>query len=168
MKMRIMRILMDTTADGPGWRTSVYAAGCRHACRGCHNPETWPLTAGEEFTVDEIFQRLRDTEGDITFTGGDPLYQAPSFTALASRIKKELHRNIWCYTGFLYEEVAADAQLSQILPCIDVLVDGPFIQALRDTNLLFRGSSNQRLIDVQASLKSERPVLLDYDPYPRF
>lgn len=168
MKMRIMRILEDTTADGPGWRTSVYAAGCRHACPGCHNPETWPLSAGEELTVDEVFQRVHDTEGDITFSGGDPLYQAPAFTELARRIKQELHRNIWCYTGFLYEEVAADAQMSLILPHIDVLVDGPFVQTRRDTDLLFRGSSNQRLIDVQASLNSNRPVLLDYNPYPRF
>ena len=168
MTMRIMRILEDTTADGPGWRTSVYAAGCRHACPGCHNPETWPLSAGEELTVDEVFQRVHDTEGDITFSGGDPLYQAPAFTELARRIKQELHRNIWCYTGFLYEEVAADAQMSLILPHIDVLVDGPFVQTRRDTDLLFRGSSNQRLIDVQASLNSNRPVLLDYNPYPRF
>ena len=168
MKIRIMRILEDTTADGPGWRTSVYAAGCRHACPGCHNPETWPMSAGEELTVDEVFQRLQVTEGGITFSGGDPLYQAPAFTALARRIKTELYRNIWCYTGFLYEEVEADAQMSQILPYIDVLVDGPFVQTLRDTNLLFRGSSNQRLIDVQASLETGRPVLLDYNPYPLF
>ena len=163
-----MRILVDTTADGPGWRTSVYAAGCRHACEGCHNPETWPATAGEELPVDEVFQRLKATEGDITFSGGDPLYQAPAFTELARRIKQELHRNIWCYTGFEYEAVVADPQMSRILPYIDVLVDGPFILTQRDTNLLFRGSSNQRLIDVPASLASQTPVLLDYDPYPRF
>ncbi len=168
MKMRVMRIVVDTTVDGPGWRTSVYAAGCRHACPGCHNPETWPFTVGEELSVDEVFLRLSATEGGITFTGGDPMYQAPAFTALARRIKTELSRNIWCYTGFLFEEVMADPEMSALLPFVDVLVDGPFLQALRDTDLLFCGSSNQRLIDVPASLSAGHVVLFDYNPYPGF
>lgn len=167
-KIRLMRIVVDTTVDGPGWRTSVYCAGCRHACPGCHNPETWSFSAGEETTVDEILSQLAATEGNITFSGGDPMYQAEAFTELARRIATELHRTIWCYTGFRYEEVVADPVMKQMLPFLEVLVDGPFIESRKSLDLLFRGSDNQRLIDVQRSLEAGYPVLFEYNPYPIF
>ena len=166
--IRLIRLVTDTTVDGPGWRTSVYCAGCRHACAGCHNPETWDFAAGESVEVDELFDRIARTEGNVTFTGGDPMYQAEAFTELARRIVTELRRTVWCYTGFRYEQVARDAAMSRMLPWLEVLVDGPFVQALRDTNLLFRGSSNQRLIDVQQSLRRGEAVPYEYDPYPSF
>jgi anaerobic ribonucleoside-triphosphate reductase activating protein len=166
--LRIMRIVIDTTVDGPGWRTSVYCAGCRHACEGCHNHETWSFDAGHDETIDEIIRQLAATEGNITFSGGDPMYQAPAFTELARRIREELHRTIWCYTGFLYEEVLADPEMSALLPYLEVLVDGRFEYARRDTNLLFRGSSNQRLVDVQRSLAEGRVVEFAYNPFPEF
>ena len=97
--------------------------------------------------MDELFEIIRSDEfSNVTFTGGDPLYQVEGFTELARRIKEETGKTIWCYTGFTYEEILSDSRLSQILPFIDVLVDGPFIQEKRDTELLFRGSSNQRII----------------------
>ncbi len=163
-----MNIVVDTTVDGPGWRTSVYCAGCRHACPGCHNPDTWPFTAGESVPVDEIVQRLAQTEGNITFSGGDPMYQAEAFTELASRIVNELHRTIWCFTGFLYEQVVADPVMSRMLPYLEVLVDGPFIESKKNLDLMFRGSSNQRLVDVQASLKAGKVVEFEWDPFPKF
>ena len=163
-----MNIVVDTTVDGPGWRTSVYCAGCRHACPGCHNPDTWSFTAGESVPVDEIVQRLAQTEGNITFSGGDPMYQAEAFTELASRIVSELHRTIWCYTGFLYEQVVADPVMSRMLPYLEVLVDGPFIESKKNLDLMFRGSSNQRLVDVQASLKTGKVVEFEWDPFPKF
>jgi anaerobic ribonucleoside-triphosphate reductase activating protein len=166
--LRIMRIVIDTTVDGPGWRTSVYCAGCRHACEGCHNHETWSFDAGHDETVDEIIRQLAATEGNITFSGGDPMYQAPAFTELARRIREELHRTIWCYTGFLYEEVLADPEMSALLPYLEVLVDGRFEYARRNTDLLFRGSSNQRLVDVQRSLAEGRVVEFAYNPFPEF
>lgn len=166
--IRLIRLVTDTTVDGPGWRTSVYCAGCRHACAGCHNPETWDFAAGESVEVDELFDRIARTEGNVTFTGGDPMYQAEAFTELARRIVTELRRTVWCYTGFRYEQVARDAAMSRMLPWLEVLVDGPFVQALRDTNLLFRGSSNQRLVDVQQSLRRGEAVPYEYDPYPSF
>lgn len=163
-----MNIVVDTTVDGPGWRTSIYCAGCRHACPGCHNPETWDFEAGRAATIDEIIDELRPTEGNITFSGGDPMYQAEAFTELARRIREELHRTIWCFTGFRYEQVMANEQMSKLLPYLEVLVDGPFIEAKKDDTLMFRGSSNQRLVDVQKSLKQGTLVEFPWNPYPDF
>lgn len=168
LTIQLMRIVVDTTVDGPGWRSSVYCAGCRHACPGCHNPETWDFKAGHAATIDEIMDELRTTEGNITFSGGDPMYQAVAFTELARRIKEELHRTIWCYTGFSYEQVLTDPEMSKMLPYLEVLVDGPFVEAKKDDKLMFRGSSNQRLVDVQKSLQSGSVVEFPWNPYPVF
>lgn len=168
MNIQLMRIVVDTTVDGPGWRTSIYCAGCHHACQGCHNPETWSFTVGESRSIDDIIEELKATEGNITFSGGDPMYQAEAFTELARRIQEELHRTIWCYTGFRYEDVVADSEMSKMLPYLEVLVDGPFVMAERNINLLFRGSNNQRLIDVQKSLSTGQVVEYLYQPYPEF
>ena len=167
-KIQLMRIVVDTTVDGPGWRSSVYCAGCRHACPNCHNPETWSFTAGELTSIDDIMAELARTEGNITFSGGDPMYQAEAFTELARRIREELHRTIWCFTGFLFEEVMADPVMSRMLPYLEVVVDGPFIEAEKSLDLLFRGSKNQRLVDVQKSLKAGKVVEFEYSPYPVF
>lgn len=133
--------------DGPGLRTSIYCAGCAHRCPGCHNPQSWDFMGGREVDIQEILDVVRaDDFANVTFSGGDPFYQVEAFTELARRIKEETGKNIWCYTGFTYEEILADERLSQMLPYIDTLVDGPFIQELRDPDLPFRGSSNQRII----------------------
>ena len=145
--LRILDILEETMADGPGLRTSVYCAGCAHHCPGCHNPQSWDFAGGREMTVEEILGVIKDDEfSNVTFSGGDPMYQVEGFTELARRIKAETGKTIWCYTGFTYEEILADKRMSMILPYLDVIVDGPFVQALRDPELLFRGSSNQRII----------------------
>ena len=166
--IQLMNIVVDTTVDGPGWRTSIYCSGCRHACPGCHNPETWDFNAGHSVSIDDIMKELQNTEGNITFSGGDPMYQAEAFTVLARRITEELHRTIWCFTGFRFEQVVNDPVMSLMLPYLEVIVDGPFIEAQKSLDLLFRGSSNQRLIDVQKSLRENRVVVYDYDPYPSF
>lgn len=145
--LRILDILEETMADGPGLRTSIYCAGCAHHCPGCHNPQSWDFAAGRQMSVEEILEVIKDDEfSNVTFSGGDPMYQVEGFTELARRIKEETGKTIWCYTGFTYEEILADKRMSMILPYLDVLVDGPFVQSLRDTELLFRGSSNQRII----------------------
>ena len=147
MNIRILDILEETMADGPGLRTSIYCAGCAHHCPGCHNPESWDFRGGREMTTRELTDIVKEDEfTNVTFSGGDPLYQAEAFTELARMIKEETGKTIWCYTGFTYEEVLADPVKSAILPYLDVLVEGPFILELRDTELLFRGSSNQRII----------------------
>lgn len=149
MKIKVLDILEETTADGPGFRTSIYCAGCDHRCPGCHNPQSWDFAGGKEMTVQELLDIVKADEfANVTFSGGDPLYQVEAFTELARRIKEETGKTIWCYTGFTYEEIHADKRLSMILPYLDVLVDGPFIASLRDPDLPFRGSSNQRIIDL--------------------
>ena len=150
--INVLKVLHDTTVDGPGFRTSIYCAGCRHQCPGCHNPQSWAFGVGKDRTTDDLLQEiLADPFADVTFTGGDPLFQAHDFAELAKRIKKESKKNIWCYTGFLYEELLHDTAAQELLKYIDVLVDGRFVQSLRDEDLLFRGSTNQRLIDVPRS-----------------
>ena len=128
MKIRVLDIAYETMADGPGLRTSIYCAGCAHRCPGCHNPQSWDFKGGQEMSVQELLDIIKDDEfANVTFSGGDPLYQVEAFTELARRIKEETGKTIWCYTGFKYEEILSDARLSMILPYLDVLVDGPFI-----------------------------------------
>ena len=145
--------------DGPGFRTSIYCAGCRHQCPGCHNPQSWAFDQGREMSIAELMRIIEaDPFANVTFSGGDPMYQAAGFAELAREIHKRTNKDIWCYTGFTFESLINQDQ-RQLLEELDVLVDGPFIQALRDPDLLFRGSSNQRIIDVQASLYTGQIVL---------
>lgn len=143
--MRVIRIIEGTSVDGPGLRTSIYFAGCRHNCVGCHNPETWDFNAGNEMSVAEILKIIKDADFNVTFTGGDPLYQLESLIILADEIKK-LGKTIWCYTGFLYEDLLKDSRFTPLLQNIDVIVDGPFLEKEKDITLPFRGSRNQRII----------------------
>lgn len=146
--------------DGPGIRTAIYAAGCTHRCPGCHNPQSWDIRAGQRMSLEEILSPiLGDPFADVTFTGGDPMMQPEGFTELARAIKKRSGKTIWCYTGYLFEEVIRMPAQAEMLKYIDVLVDGPFVQDLRDEQLRFRGSSNQRLVDVQRSLKEKKTIL---------
>lgn len=167
MKIVVLDVVEDTVVDGPGFRTTVYAAGCRHKCPGCHNPQSWDTANGYEVESDVLLGRLlADPFSNVTFSGGDPLEQVEAFTELAKRIKQSCSKNIWCYTGYRFEEVLRSSRLSQILPYIDVLVDGRYNRNLRDSSLLFRGSSNQRLVDVPASLQACQTRLFEYAPYP--
>ena len=146
-KIRVLDIIEETMADGPGLRTSIYCAGCLHHCSGCHNPQSWDMNGGKEMSIDDLMEVIKSDEfSNVSFSGGDPFYQVEGFTELAKRIKAETNKTIWCWTGFTYEEILADKKLSMMLPYIDVLVDGPFIEAKKDKDLLFRGSSNQRII----------------------
>ena len=146
-RIRVLKIVEQTMADGPGFRTAIYCAGCLHHCKGCHNPQSWAMDGGEWMEIADIMKVIKaDSMSNVTFSGGDPFYQVEGFTALAKRIKEETSKTIWCWTGFTIEEIRADERLAQLLPWIDVLVDGPFILEQRDTQLLFRGSPNQRII----------------------
>ncbi|NDV57819.1 anaerobic ribonucleoside-triphosphate reductase activating protein [Bacteroides sp. 519] len=155
-KLSILNIVHDTTVDGPGFRTAIYSAGCAHQCPGCHNPQSWNINNGSLYSVDTLMDIIKADEfANVTFSGGDPFTQIEGFTELARRIKLETKKSIWCYTGYLFEQIVKSPRLSQILPYVDVIVDGRFVDALKDEDLRFRGSSNQRIIDVQKSLKKD-------------
>ena len=151
--------------DGPGFRTAIYCAGCRHQCPGCHNPQSWDFSGGRPATTDEL---MRIIEADpytrgVTFTGGDPMYQPEGFAELADTIRQRTpQKDIWCYTGFTFEQLITNPRQRALLEQIDVLVDGPFLREQRDETLLFRGSRNQRIIDVQASLEARQTITLTY------
>lgn len=151
-KLRVLHVVEGTSVDGPGLRTSIYLAGCSHHCPGCHNPESWDMNGGEERTLDELMDIIAYNEAPITFSGGDPLAQAQPLALLINRIKQELGYNVWCYTGYTWQQVTQQPQLMAVVRQLDVLVDSPFLMAERDTKLRFRGSRNQRLIDVQSTL----------------
>ena len=153
--------------DGPGFRTSIYCAGCRHKCPGCHNPQSWDFEGGHAMTTDEIMRIIEaDPYANVTFSGGDPMYQPEGFAELASAIKQRTKKTIWCYTGFTFESLMSNPRQRALLEKIDVLVDGPFIKDKRDESLCFRGSSNQRLIDVPASLLAQKTVQYEMQLYP--
>ena len=157
--IRVLDIIEDTMVDGPGLRTTVYCAGCRHRCHGCHNPQSWDFNAGRDMSTDEIMEIiLADPFADVTFSGGDPMYQPEGFAELAKAIKSKTNKTIWCYTGFSFEQIISDSRLLPLLLQLDVVVDGPYKKELSDPDLRFRGSSNQRIIDVRRSLEEKRGV----------
>lgn len=160
MSIHVLDIVEDTTVDGPGFRTSIYCSGCAHHCPGCHNPQSWAADAGQEMDVEDI---MRVIESDpfapgVTFTGGDPMQQPEGFAALATAIRQRTNKNIWCYTGYTYEHLLQMPAQRNLLNLVDVLVDGPYMAAQRNEDLLFRGSANQRIIDVQQSLSTGKVV----------
>lgn len=148
--LRVLSIIAGTSVDGPGLRTSIYFAGCTHHCPECHNQQSWNPDGGIEMTIAEILARIEEEDFPVTFSGGDPLMQIEALLPLAKAIKAE-HRNLWCYTGYTIEQILSHSHLRPILDHIDVLVDGPFLKEQRDISLKFKGSANQRIIDVTES-----------------
>lgn len=154
-KISILDIVPSTTVDGPGFRTSIYAAGCVHNCLGCHNPQSWCADNGRLYAVEELLRIVKEDElADVTFSGGDPLVQVEGFTTLARLIKSQTGKTIWCYTGFTFDSILSSPRLSRILPYVDVIVDGRYDESRRDADLIFRGSANQRIVDVRHTLLS--------------
>ena len=154
MTLSVLDIIEGTSVDGPGLRTAIYFSGCNHHCEGCHNRKSWDIEAGKQVSIDDIMKIVAYNDFNVTFSGGDPFFQHDNVQILAQRIRNELHKTIWCYTGYVWEDIVNDNSLNGLLNFIDVLVDGPFLINLRNTSLRFRGSSNQRIIDVNGSLAS--------------
>lgn len=146
--MNISGIIYDSVVDGEGIRNTLFISGCLHHCHGCHNPQTWDFNYGYEFTKEkqsEFIKKCKDNPllDGITISGGDPIYSSKELIPFLKEYKKENPTHtIWLYTGFKYEDIKDN----KILKLIDVLVDGEYIEALRDITLAFRGSSNQRII----------------------
>ena len=152
-KIRVLDIIRGTTVDGPGFRTAIYLAGCRHECPGCQNPESWEFEQGEAMTGEALREIIEEEDFDVTLSGGDPLY-SPEAVRTIARITHSLGHTLWVYTGYTWEEIQKDGELLSLMEEIDVLVDGRFVETLKDPDLRFRGSSNQRLIDVKETLKA--------------
>ena len=151
--LSVLAIVEDTTVDGPGFRTAIYAAGCPNHCPGCHNPESWEITRGTWMETEEVVARvMADEFANVTFSGGDPMFHPEGFTEVAAAIKARSQKTIWCYTGYTYDvDLMSGGKVytkctDDILKNIDILVDGEFIEAQKDIRLKFRGSRNQRLI----------------------
>ncbi len=144
--MQVLDIIIGTIVDGDGLRTSIYFAGCKHHCKGCHNPESWDFNAGKTMSVDDIFSIIKENKFDVTFTGGDPLYQNIDELINLSKKIHSLGLNIWLYTGFTLDQIENDNTYKDILNNIDVLVDGPFIESEKNLKITFRGSKNQRIL----------------------
>lgn len=155
--MRIANTVSDSIVDGPGLRFTVFTQGCRHGCPGCHNPETHPFDGGREVSVEELVEKMSSDPliSGLTLSGGDPMEQAAECAALA-RLAKGRGLNVWVYTGYTYEALIkqADPDRLALLEAADVLVDGPFLLAQKSYDALFRGSRNQRLIDLNATRRS--------------
>lgn len=164
--MRLSGITRESFVDGPGIRLVLFTQGCPHGCEHCHNPDSWSADGGQEFDLRKILRMIRNPGATgkpvrgITFSGGEPFMQAAEL-ALAAY---EAHRYGWdvcTYTGFTYEELTAnpDADVQALLALSDLLIDGPYIHERRDIGLKFRGSDNQRLIDLNETRKKGKTVL---------
>jgi len=146
--MRVLDVIRGTTVDGPGFRTSIYLAGCSHRCPGCHNPQSWDFNAGMETDIDTLMEIIEEEDFDVTLSGGDPLYHPEDVAEIARRVR-ELGHTVWVYTGFTWEEIQRDPAMLAALRDVEAIVDGPYVESLRDPDLPFRGSSNQRIIKLR-------------------
>lgn len=151
--IRILDIKYGTSVDGIGLRTSLYCAGCENHCAGCHNPQSWDENGGEAIPIEELFSRIVDADMNVTFTGGDPMFHPEGFIKLARMIKENTDKTIWCYTGYRFEDLLLHPIRRELVELCDVIVDGRYIKEKKDISLHFRGSRNQRIIDVKKSLK---------------
>lgn len=162
MQIRLAAPLqVDSIVDGEGIRTVIWTQGCLHGCKGCHNPDTWSFKGGNLVDVLDIKKEIDSLVGQdgITLSGGDPFYQPEACLEIAKHCKKN-NLNVWCYTGFLYEDLLKNNKSLELLKYIDVLVDGPFILHQRSLDLMFKGSANQRIIDVPKSLIENKTILI--------
>ena len=154
ISIHLLDIRYGTSVDGIGLRTSLYCAGCEHHCVGCHNPQSWDEYGGEAVDIETLFHLIIEADMNVTFTGGDPMLHPEGFTQLARLIKSKTDKSIWCYTGYRFEQLLVHPTQRALVELCDVIVDGPYIESQRDLSLPFRGSRNQRLIDVAPSLQS--------------
>lgn len=156
-------IVTDSIVDGPGLRTTLFAQGCPHHCEGCHNPETWDFSGGTEMDTGTVLEIVRSSplSRGVTFSGGEPFAQAEGFAEIAKSLK-ELGYEVASYSGYTFEELldGTDGQKA-LLHCLDVLIDGPFRMREKSLEIAFRGSRNQRIINVPESLKAGKVVTID-------
>ena len=152
--LELAGIVSDSIVDGPGIRTAIFAQGCPHHCKGCHNPETWEFGCGTLIPVEAVVEIVQSNPlcRGVTFSGGEPFAQAEEFARLAALLKEKGYE-VASYSGYTYEQLLnGTEEQKQLLESIDILIDGPFIQSQKSLELVFRGSRNQRILDVKRSL----------------
>ena len=169
--LRVSGIVEESIVDGPGYRFTVFTQGCLHGCPGCHNPQTHPLDGGTEVSPDEILRMAVDQKpfygrrGGVTFSGGEPTFQAAALAPLAARIHAQTRLDVVTYTGYTYEALrdgaTAENAWADLLEQTDYLIDGPFLLAEKSLELKFRGSRNQRILDMRATRAAGLPVLTE-------
>ncbi len=163
-QIRIAGVIEESIVDGPGIRFVIFTQGCPHHCPGCHNPQTHDFAGGRLTTADELLGRISGNPllSGVTFSGGEPFCQAKALIPLALALRG-MGKHIMAYSGYTWEQLTqqGDDDMRALLELCDVLVDGPYIEAQRDLTLRFRGSRNQRLIDVPASLRAGAVVQTD-------
>ncbi|GAA0121187.1 MAG: anaerobic ribonucleoside-triphosphate reductase activating protein [Clostridium argentinense] len=164
--VQLAGIIHESLTNGPGMRRVLFAQGCRHNCKGCFNSHTHNFNGGQTFNIDNIVTDIKKNPliKGVTFSGGDPIEQAEAFSLIAKEVRK-LNKNVWCYTGYTFEEILKnsekDSALKELIKNIDVLVDGKFDISKKDDGLKYRGSSNQRIIDVKRSLSKGEAVIVE-------
>ncbi len=160
--IRIAGIVDESIVDGPGIRYTIFTQGCPFRCKGCHNVQSQSLTGGLEVTLRCLYDEIKANPliKGVTFSGGEPFIQTKPLTIL-SKILKEENYSLWSYTGYIYDKLLEDKDRFELLKFLDVVVDGPYVESKRSFDIDFRGSTNQRLIDVQRSLDENKVVLLE-------
>lgn len=165
--IRLSGIAYESLVNGPGMRRVFFAQGCRHNCKGCFNPDTHDFNGGEERNMDELIEAVKENPmlRGVTFSGGDPWEQADKFAYMAKSFK-DSGLSVWSYTGYTYEYILEHKDerngWDELLNNIDVLVDGRFEEDKMEEGLKFRGSSNQRIIDIKETLKQGNVITLNY------
>lgn len=169
-KIRIAGYIDDSIVDGPGIRFTIFTQGCLHHCFKCHNPETWPMDKGSLVDIGTLIEKIKKNPllQGVTLSGGDPLYQIKPCLELVKKIKEfDNNLNIIIYTGFVFEDLekrfSNESELLELLKLSDYLIDGPYIDSLRDLTLLFRGSKNQRIIDLRKTFIENKVIEADFE-----
>jgi anaerobic ribonucleoside-triphosphate reductase activating protein len=158
VNMRLAGMIKNSVVNGTGIRDVVFLQGCPHQCIGCHNAHTWNASGGYWKTIPELMEELADSNNDITISGGEPLTQYSELLTFMEMVSKTQNKRFWLYTGYHYEDLLPSA-LEELAKYVDVLVDGPFEIDKKDLRLQFRGSSNQRLIDLPKSVANNKIIL---------
>ena len=172
MRINISDFESGSIVDGPGIRFAIFVQGCPHHCEGCHNPSTHPFEDKRIMDTDEIFDMIASKHllKGVTFSGGEPFCQVKPLLALARRIRRETNLDIVAYTGFTFEQLLArgDKDTEELISLCKFIVDGRFVLAERDLSLLYRGSTNQRLLDGAKSIAARKAVPYELDALPSF
>ena len=161
--IHVQNIMHSSAVDGTGFRDVLFVNYCPHKCEGCHNPQTWDYENGKDMTVKEVFDSLTESSiTNVTFSGGEPFCQPKALVTLAKMLK-EVGKTIWAYSGFTFEKLMENKDTKELLELCDVLVDGKFVKAEAKLNMRFKGSENQRIIDVKKSLLQGEIVLANLE-----